>query len=332
MDNSCDVIRDLLPLYVDGACSEGSRRLVEEHIAGCPACAGMLSKLRDSACEDSLRQETAAVLAPRRWRNRVFAASCTLAGFLCVPASLLAAMGRSPAMDYPFSWLLLLPPALLVALAATLLPLRCRRYTGRWTLLGYTASLMVLLLVCCAYTAEGTGEAGGATKMFFLSAAALYVLSAVVIVPWAMRQLPLTGPFAQRRWLAALAWDGWFALLIAVSAAAMAPTGHTAALLLGAAGLALMLAGTIWCLLRYLPIPRLAREGLCVTVAGNGFCWLESTVMRLAGAGEKAALWGRRTAVALLIASTAAGLAMVAVGVWRAWRQSVKKTAGPAGE
>ena len=33
----CEVIRDLLPLYSDGVCSEESRRLTEEHLAQCGA-------------------------------------------------------------------------------------------------------------------------------------------------------------------------------------------------------------------------------------------------------------------------------------------------------
>lgn len=35
---SCPIVYDLLPLYIDGACSEESKRLVEEHLAGCAAC------------------------------------------------------------------------------------------------------------------------------------------------------------------------------------------------------------------------------------------------------------------------------------------------------
>ena len=35
MKTECDVIRDLLPLYADDACSEGSRRMVEEHLTEC---------------------------------------------------------------------------------------------------------------------------------------------------------------------------------------------------------------------------------------------------------------------------------------------------------
>ena len=35
---SCEVIQDLLPLYVDKACSEDSTGLVEEHMAECESC------------------------------------------------------------------------------------------------------------------------------------------------------------------------------------------------------------------------------------------------------------------------------------------------------
>ncbi|MCJ8012989.1 zf-HC2 domain-containing protein [Paenibacillus sp. KQZ6P-2] len=34
----CEIINDLLPLYIDNVCSEESRRLVEEHLASCSSC------------------------------------------------------------------------------------------------------------------------------------------------------------------------------------------------------------------------------------------------------------------------------------------------------
>ncbi|MBE6875699.1 MAG: zf-HC2 domain-containing protein [Ruminococcus sp.] len=42
---NCDLIRDLLPLYADGVCSEESRQAVAEHIAGCQKCRNMLDKM-----------------------------------------------------------------------------------------------------------------------------------------------------------------------------------------------------------------------------------------------------------------------------------------------
>jgi len=44
----CDVIQDLLPSYVDGICSETSKRYVEEHIEDCPECDQLMRQLRDT--------------------------------------------------------------------------------------------------------------------------------------------------------------------------------------------------------------------------------------------------------------------------------------------
>jgi len=38
MKYSCDLMRDLLPLYLDGVCSEESRKAVEAHLSECPGC------------------------------------------------------------------------------------------------------------------------------------------------------------------------------------------------------------------------------------------------------------------------------------------------------
>ncbi|HOR86325.1 MAG TPA: DUF3955 domain-containing protein [Bacillota bacterium] len=43
---SCEVIRDLLPLYYDKVCSKESSSLIEEHLAECPQCVDELQKLK----------------------------------------------------------------------------------------------------------------------------------------------------------------------------------------------------------------------------------------------------------------------------------------------
>lgn len=43
---SCEVIRDLLPLYYDRVCSKESSSLIEEHLADCPQCLEELQKLK----------------------------------------------------------------------------------------------------------------------------------------------------------------------------------------------------------------------------------------------------------------------------------------------
>lgn len=57
MKLSCEVIKDLLPLYYDEVCSKESRSLVEEHLAGCPQCVKELQKLKTELEKPSVSEE-----------------------------------------------------------------------------------------------------------------------------------------------------------------------------------------------------------------------------------------------------------------------------------
>ena len=314
MDSTCDVVRDLLPLVVDGACSDASRAMAMEHIRACPDCARIYKNLQNSACEDSLRQETQAVLAPRKWRNRAFAASCALAAFLCVPACLLA-VALPGGLDIGWGWLLLLAPSLLVEMSTTMLPLRTRRYTGRWTLLGFTGSLLLLLLACMVYTGYWHFKA---------AALALYILSAAVIVPWAVQELPLRGAFGKNKALAMAVWDGSFAFLT-VTAYFMTCWRSPVLLGLGALGALAALAAAEWGLATRLPVNRAVRAGLCVTLAGNVLTWLIRPFLLVTGAEKNVIALSWRVGFWMLVVSTVLGLALAGLGVWQAWRRSGRR-------
>ena len=59
MKQSCDVIKDLLILYEDDACSEDSRALVEEHLKSCEECRKYSRKLMstDEVIADEMKEE-----------------------------------------------------------------------------------------------------------------------------------------------------------------------------------------------------------------------------------------------------------------------------------
>ncbi len=48
MKLDCDIIRDLLPSYIDGICTAATRQCVEEHLAGCSACEERTRRLRET--------------------------------------------------------------------------------------------------------------------------------------------------------------------------------------------------------------------------------------------------------------------------------------------
>ncbi len=46
MNKDCEIIRDLMPLVIDGVCSDKSREAVEDHVKECPVCAGIYGDLK----------------------------------------------------------------------------------------------------------------------------------------------------------------------------------------------------------------------------------------------------------------------------------------------
>ena len=47
MKITCDIVRDLMPLYVDDVCSDDSRKLLEDHINHCSKCQNELAAMKD---------------------------------------------------------------------------------------------------------------------------------------------------------------------------------------------------------------------------------------------------------------------------------------------
>ena len=44
---NCEIIKDLIPLYIDGCCSEESERIVEEHLKNCPECKKLFEEMKE---------------------------------------------------------------------------------------------------------------------------------------------------------------------------------------------------------------------------------------------------------------------------------------------
>ncbi|GHV43224.1 hypothetical protein FACS189490_13300 [Clostridia bacterium] len=90
MEIKCELIRDILPLYVEGLCGDYTKAVVAEHIADCPDCGGLLSELVSENAETAKRGESKKAAEPFlkvRRRNRV-----KLAGVSTVSVIAFAAM------------------------------------------------------------------------------------------------------------------------------------------------------------------------------------------------------------------------------------------------
>lgn len=104
---SCEVIRDLLPTYVEDMASDDTRTLVEEHLEGCAACRDVLESMRadmgDSSRPDADDRHELDFLRRNRKRNvRIVLAS--VIGALCTIGLVIAmrtfAIGSKTAPGY----------------------------------------------------------------------------------------------------------------------------------------------------------------------------------------------------------------------------------------
>ena len=48
MKYPCEMIQDLLPLYLDGICSEDSKKVIEKHLSECSACKEYCAAMREA--------------------------------------------------------------------------------------------------------------------------------------------------------------------------------------------------------------------------------------------------------------------------------------------
>jgi len=67
----CEVIQDLLPLYSDNVASEGSRKLVEEHIENCPDCRKVLETIQSGGAPILLDIDKEEIGALKKMKRKI---------------------------------------------------------------------------------------------------------------------------------------------------------------------------------------------------------------------------------------------------------------------
>ena len=71
MKIDCEVVRDLMPLVVDGTASEKSREMVEEHVAECGPCRVVLEEMRQEVSAEPPKRHTDRLVKKLRRRRRL---------------------------------------------------------------------------------------------------------------------------------------------------------------------------------------------------------------------------------------------------------------------
>ena len=185
MKKECEIIRDILPLYADNACSDSSREIVEEHLKECPDCAAYLEQIRDSEAEEELKDEKALVIRnqAKRFKRRSAAVGSTISALFMVPilVCLIVNLTSSRTLD----WFFVAVAGMLVAASLTVVPLTMPENKLFWMFCAFCVSLVILLAVCCLYTRGNWFFVAASASLFGLSVIFLpFVIKAKPIQPW----------------------------------------------------------------------------------------------------------------------------------------------------
>lgn len=98
MSKQCEIVGDLLPLYVDGVCSEASGDLVREHLDTCPGCRTLYEQMRARGGEEFIKREKDGVVRrhERKESRRILRYLFLSAALLYLPTLLLIVPHSEP--------------------------------------------------------------------------------------------------------------------------------------------------------------------------------------------------------------------------------------------
>ena len=256
MKYPCEMVKDVMPLYYDDACSEETKRIVEEHLEECVSCREVLKKLKSSAYEMDLAKEREEVLQYHK-KNVWGRLSEAVAVTMLVPLVICLIVNLATA--HTLDWFYLVLTGMAVVASLVLVPLLAVERRLLWSFAAFTGSLLLLLFTCNQFS-------GG--HWFPLAATAVLLGLSVFGLPVVVYEIPFRGWIARNKGLLVMLIDtGLLYLLILVCGVYVG----TAAYWKSALWITTACAAFVWVLfgiIRYARLDILIRAGICCILGG----------------------------------------------------------------
>lgn len=264
MNRECEIVQDIMPLYVDDICSAPSREMLEEHIKNCPDCRALLDSMKNNHVEEEIAEEKDEVISKqaRFFKRKSFTAGAIIAGIFAVP--ILICLIVNLASGASMRWFLIVLCSMLLAASLIVVPLMAPKNKFLWMVGASTASLLLLL--------AATSFLGGEWWFFVAAPAVLFGLS-VVLMPAVVNQRAVKERIGNNKGLICMASD---TVLFAVMMAAIGFASERAVdFLQDAFVISFPLVSYAWIvfvLLRYPRCSKLTRAGFVILF--SGLAWL----------------------------------------------------------
>lgn len=256
MKYDCDLIGDLLPLYKDGACSQSSTKAVEEHLAECPKCTRIYEELKDTVIDELIVREKESVIDAQSkfFKRKSAMAGLVVAALFALP--ILICLIVNLASGHGLTWFFIVFAAMLIPSSLFVVPLMAPANKMFLTMTSFTASLIILLAVCCIYS-KG--------NWFFVAASAVLFGLTVCFSPFIVCRRPVKDYLKNSKGLAAMSADTftYFLMMLCIGL-------HTRSLNFFKIALPIsipliLMVWVVFFIIRYLPFNGMVKAGICIT-------------------------------------------------------------------
>lgn len=194
----------------------------------------------------------------KKERKRTFTVGVVTAGILMIPA--IVCLICNIAIGHALDWFFIVLASLLLAASITTVPLVVRERKGVWTICGFTASLLLLLLVCCIYTRGNWFLVAAVSCIFGLS---------VFLMPYVICNIPLPKTLQNKKGLLTMLWDTlWLYLLIIICGIFVRGGSFYWRISLSTATWCVLIPWAVFLVVRYMKAHVLTKTGLIVIIVG----------------------------------------------------------------
>lgn len=205
----CDVVQDLLPLYVDGVCSADSRQLVEAHLAECDDCRRVLADLQESETEAAFHADAKAVIRAhnKHQSKTALALGVLISVFLTGVMWVMLYVTLKGWSDWQTT--ITVGASLLFLAGLTAVPLLASSKRLTKAIVFSTLALVLVILCEEAFFGEESG-----LETLQIITATIFAIS-LFAFPVVVRQAHLSEPLCHHKLVITMLWDSiWFVLMM----------------------------------------------------------------------------------------------------------------------
>lgn len=205
----CDVVQDLLPLYVDGVCSADSRQLVDAHLAECDDCRKVLADLQESETEVAFHADAKAVIRAhnKHQSKTALALGVLISVFLTGVMGVMLYVTLKGWSDWQTT--ITVGASLLFLAGLTAVPLLASSKRLTKAIVFSTLALVLVILCEEAFFGEESG-----LETLQIITATIFAIS-LFAFPVVVRQAHLPEPLCHHKLVITMLWDSiWFVLMM----------------------------------------------------------------------------------------------------------------------